>query len=287
MLESAEVTKIYRGLRRRINGGVPLDSYPFLSGDSYFFSCQYFFTSGSVKKVPIKSGRHQKENSLFVNVGELEKFSNFLEKCPSRQFENHSLIIHNGDDAIQDESLNFLAQYFLRIYAVNLLKISDKFSPIPIGLENHRLFTNGVPSDFSKLISSGLPSFGERKISILKSYSHHTNPSERLSCSQIASRIGSTSLHEASPFQYRKALTNSRFVLSPMGNGLDCHRTWEAMYLGAVPIVRRIHWPFINRRLPILLIDEWKELLDLDFSSFQFPEKVKWSQEFWDDFYEI
>ena len=28
-----------------------------------------------------------------------------------------------------------------------------------------------------------------------------------------------------------------RFVLSPPGHGLDCHRTWEAILLGAIPIV--------------------------------------------------
>ena len=28
-----------------------------------------------------------------------------------------------------------------------------------------------------------------------------------------------------------------QYVLSPPGHGLDCHRTWEAMLLGAIPIV--------------------------------------------------
>ncbi|CAF4378106.1 unnamed protein product, partial [Adineta steineri] len=27
------------------------------------------------------------------------------------------------------------------------------------------------------------------------------------------------------------------FWLSPRGNGLDCHRTWEALYLDTIPIV--------------------------------------------------
>ena len=28
---------------------------------------------------------------------------------------------------------------------------------------------------------------------------------------------------------YRKVLSNSYFVISPPGNGIDCHRTWEAL----------------------------------------------------------
>lgn len=27
------------------------------------------------------------------------------------------------------------------------------------------------------------------------------------------------------------------YVASPRGNGLDCHRFWESLYLGAIPIV--------------------------------------------------
>ena len=29
------------------------------------------------------------------------------------------------------------------------------------------------------------------------------------------------------------------FVLSPRGRGLDCHRTWEALCLGCIPIVKK------------------------------------------------
>ena len=28
------------------------------------------------------------------------------------------------------------------------------------------------------------------------------------------------------------------FVLSPFGNGMDCHRTWEALSLGSIPIIK-------------------------------------------------
>ena len=28
-----------------------------------------------------------------------------------------------------------------------------------------------------------------------------------------------------------------QYIVSPRGNGLDCHRFWEAQYLGVIPIV--------------------------------------------------
>ena len=35
-----------------------------------------------------------------------------------------------------------------------------------------------------------------------------------------------------------KAMSLTAFTLSPRGGGLDCHRTWEALVLGSVPVLR-------------------------------------------------
>lgn len=37
--------------------------------------------------------------------------------------------------------------------------------------------------------------------------------------------------------RYYKQIVGHKFVLSPEGNGIDCYRTWESLYLGAIPIV--------------------------------------------------
>ena len=36
--------------------------------------------------------------------------------------------------------------------------------------------------------------------------------------------------------EYLRTLGQHRFVLSPRGNGLDAHRTWEALMVGTIPI---------------------------------------------------
>jgi len=38
--------------------------------------------------------------------------------------------------------------------------------------------------------------------------------------------------------KYLHKMGEHRFILSPRGNGLDAHRTWEALLLGVIPIVR-------------------------------------------------
>uniref|UniRef100_A0A7S3NNZ7 RXYLT1 C-terminal domain-containing protein n=1 Tax=Aureoumbra lagunensis TaxID=44058 RepID=A0A7S3NNZ7_9STRA len=57
---------------------------------------------------------------------------------------------------------------------------------------------------------------------------------------------------------YYTALATSKFVLSPVGTGLDCYRHWEALALGAIPIVD--YSPVtavLFKDLPVLLLDNW------------------------------
>lgn len=50
------------------------------------------------------------------------------------------------------------------------------------------------------------------------------------------------------------------FWLSPRGNGIDCHRTWEALYLDTIPIVWSSTLDSLFANLPILVIKDWKEI---------------------------
>lgn len=52
------------------------------------------------------------------------------------------------------------------------------------------------------------------------------------------------------------------FVISPPGNGLDCHRTWEALNLGCIPIVIRMAgWRLdVFDGLPVLVVDSWEDI---------------------------
>lgn len=52
------------------------------------------------------------------------------------------------------------------------------------------------------------------------------------------------------------------FEVSPQGNGLDCFRTWEALLLGTIPIVRRstLNPLFEDERLPVAIVDTWADI---------------------------
>ena len=54
---------------------------------------------------------------------------------------------------------------------------------------------------------------------------------------------------------YLKEMYNHKFVISPESNCADSHRTWEAMYLGAIPIVQKTSGMSWFNDLPILQVD--------------------------------
>jgi hypothetical protein len=52
-------------------------------------------------------------------------------------------------------------------------------------------------------------------------------------------------------------MASCRWCVSPPGNCFDAHRTWEALYLGVVPILARtgpIEW--LHSGLPVILVDD-------------------------------
>ena len=53
------------------------------------------------------------------------------------------------------------------------------------------------------------------------------------------------------------------FVLSAHGNGLDCHRTYEALYLGSIVITKRSSLDPLYDGLPVVCVSDWREVLDV------------------------
>ena len=69
------------------------------------------------------------------------------------------------------------------------------------------------------------------------------------------------------PFaEYLAQLASAYFCISPRGNGLDCHRTWEALYLGTIPVVTRSALTDHFSDIPMVVLDDWSEFKSVEFS---------------------
>ncbi|KAK3276895.1 hypothetical protein CYMTET_15063 [Cymbomonas tetramitiformis] len=63
---------------------------------------------------------------------------------------------------------------------------------------------------------------------------------------------------------YLKVLQKFKFTLSPPGNGVDAHRTWEALLAGSVPIVIEdpISMHPLYHGLPVLMVRDCSEITE-------------------------
>ena len=66
------------------------------------------------------------------------------------------------------------------------------------------------------------------------------------------------------PWVYRNVcwehMSQYAFVISPQGNGLDCHRTWEALCIGSIPIVKTCGLDSLFDDLPVWIVGDWSEV---------------------------
>lgn len=241
-------------------------SIPFLSGDTFRKLCEYIIESeesfSSLKK--IVSSLPEKA-VIFVQSNYLLKFQDEILPLIKTRF---ILISHNSDTNIDDRLIQltdspFLLKWFAQNCTDEILKASTKVVPLPIGLENQRFHNNGNIRSFKKIITQIKKCKINKKPKILLALNLSTNPDVRFECYRAFWK--KTATLEMTTFisssNYRKIAASCMFIASPAGNGLDCHRTWEAMYFGTVPLVEdnAMNRAFANFGLPLICVKDWKE----------------------------
>jgi hypothetical protein len=203
-------------------------------------------------------------------------------KIPSEKF---VLVSGNEDTTIPDDIPELSKQILespnlIHWFSQNLNKLdNNKLSAIPIGLHYHVLSQKNSewgpkksPEEQEKyIISLNTKPFYERNIKI---YCNFKNT--------IRGRYGATNRKDAIDnipkdlliieedyIKLDDTLRNMSycaFVASPLGNGLDCHRTWETLVLGSIPIVKTSILDNLYKELPVLIVNNWsdvnKELLE-------------------------
>ena len=250
-----------RSLQRKLFGLDQRSSSPLLSGDTFKYLCPLIL-EGQIKMQDYDFSAIQGfDGRIFAQAEPVSNATRILVQLCQKgmRFPNADLIIHNGDVIPTPAEMLHLKNSFRKIYSVNWLGETEIASPLPIGLENRDKRRNGVPTDYLREIRNGLPGREQRDIVLLAAFSLLTNIKERSLALESARTVPGVKIitKPITPRQYRKLILRSRFVLSPPGNGPDCHRTWEALYLGATPIVLRDSWPFTAHDLPVLQVDSW------------------------------
>jgi hypothetical protein len=144
---------------------------------------------------------------------------------------------------------------------------SGKISPIPIGLDLHTPSLGISQSGRIALLDSiraSRPPLHEAPLRVFSDFSVSLASEERYravatlrDCAHadfLESRISQAAIW--------KRYAQYPFVLSARGNGLDCHRTWELLYLGCIVITRTTPLDPLFEGLPVVIVKAWEEVRD-------------------------
>ena len=152
------------------------------------------------------------------------------------------------------------------IYATNVRK-GVNLEPIPIGIENAWRCNNGA---YNQINLENQALIYNKEIEVLVSFSVRTNEEVRTKYQSICPHYGLENTPYSSQ-DYRKALLSSYFVICPPGNGIDCHRNWEAMYTNTVPVIEKQYYLFEHHNLPVLICEN----LEKDFLKLPKEQKLQ------------
>lgn len=174
----------------------------------------------------------KKSKILFVQTNLLKQF--FIQLHPHIA-SPYVLLSHNSDINVTQEYAQFIDDKITHWFAQNLLFSHSKATSLPIGLENYALFCRQPLWYFTKLKSNSQ----EKKLLIFLSVTLENNILERSECVQALRDLPTVCFSSLKLPQrrYLSTLSKTLFVACPAGNGIDTHRLWETLYLGAVPIV--------------------------------------------------
>ena len=70
---------------------------------------------------------------------------------------------------------------------------------------------------------------------------------------------------------YIKELSNYSFNLCPEGNNFESHRIWESLIFKTTPVVinNTVNQNFYNMGIPLIMLDSWNDLVDLEIKDLQ------------------
>jgi hypothetical protein len=74
-------------------------------------------------------------------------------------------------------------------------------------------------------------------------------------------------------------LSRFDYISQNLGNGIDCYRTWEALIMGAVPIVLRTEILPLYEDMPIMIVDKWTEVTRESLRQFQLERLQNFSRD--------
>lgn len=203
---------------------------------------------------------------------------------------NCELITHNSDHGILDHHSEKVNKQILnglnsnkikKWYSQNVTIYHQKLITLPIGIANS-MWPHGNLELLKNIMDMKL----ERNKLYYFNFSINTRPDRRKPIYEQCIKNGLKFSPKTNQKEYLINLKQSKYCICPPGNGYDCHRIWECIYLGCIPILPDISAYQTFKNLPILFIKSWDIVTEnflekshkignnLEYSNFKYYQKL-------------
>lgn len=190
------------------------------------------------------------------------------------------LVTGQGDFPCDGWRQSFLPKNVDRWFATNVTQQHPRITALPLGL--------GSPSSSTtltaKAISEGRWEARPRDKWLYVNFRPYTNPALRGPVFEFfQNRLEDWVSFEPPGVRgdnerFLDQILRHRFILCPPGNGVDTHRMWEALVAGAIPVVLRSQAMEPFRDLPILFVEDYREvtrdLLERAWAEIRVPDET-------------
>lgn len=187
------------------------------------------------------------------------------ESCPNELFQS------------QDDFMRFIeSNKIIHWYSQNCIGKHPKLTQIPIGMDYHTMAARDhewgpktSPLDQERILFKIRQSAKPLEQRLVKAYANfHFLMNTKYSYDRIdaINKIPKSCVFyepkKVARINTWKTQSEYAFVISPHGNGFDCHRTWEAIALGTIPIVKTSHLDPLFEGLPVWIVNDWTDITE-------------------------
>lgn len=242
------------------------DFFESISDYSYgdFYTTRTNPNSDHIEELYLKLGRTP---ILFINTERIE----YLLLEAGKFGKDVIIITHNSDITLDTNIIDKIPENVIRVWSQNYNGIkNDKIKPLPIGLERKRWFPEQnkqiIIGEYSELDNI------DKEYNVYMNFNIKTNSERKTWHDTLKDKdfvVTEMKGNGGGFLNYINKMIKSKFVLSPPGNGIDCHRNWESLYIGTIPIIKRSNFSSdIFSGLPVLLIDDIEEIDTVKLNDF-------------------
>jgi len=242
-------------------------SYPFIAGDTFRAIADHIIDETAQ---PFDAGNVKPYDIIFLKTDYVVRF---FETVHPKISVPYILITHNSDvspvylKAVDHPWLGYDMSKYLNDpklvvwFAQNIDYEHPKLKPLPIGIANRYNAHGNI--DIFKAAIQDIPVWETRLNKVYLNFTVQNNVKERQAVINFFKHHPYAYLADFKPVgEYLQEMKRYRYVVNPPGNGLDCHRTWEALMLGCVPILKHSILDPMFEDLPVILIDDWTEVTE-------------------------